>query len=224
VQITYTRRGDSLPVSLSAGREFFNRIARLVARAQSDRVEQQRTVDGGPLKRNSAKTRAIKARRGQPQLSLIDGWRMGGVKWTSAGRSGGKTGQAVAYSTSTEVSREKAWRRNVTASFGYKWRSAGRSGGRIRTMEETFIHTVKGKQTREHHFIGMDSTRRAVSDRSAVVWLPYDSSKIASDLEKLGYTRWWGFDAKTIATIDATWRQTLRDKIRQAAKRKVSRG
>jgi hypothetical protein len=177
--LTLRSEGDALPVDLSAGQQFFNRIRRLVMRAQSDRVEAQRTIDGGPIEGNTGPTRATKRRRGQPQLSLIDGWRTSGIKWTSAGRSGGKTGRSVAFSTGP----------------------------------------LKGKQTNQHHFTGMNSMMSTASDVSAVVWLPYDSSKIAEHLEKLGYVRWWGFDAKTNQRIRATWLQTLRDKIRQQAQR-----
>lgn len=216
--LTLNSSGDGLPVTLRVGRQFFGRVAAYVNRAQVKRVEKQKTIDGMGIRDNSRKTQQVKARRGQPQLSLIDGWRTSGIKWKKAGQGSGKLGKTVAFYTRKEVSRSMAWRRNVTASWGYKWRSAGRSGGRIRTEEQTFIHTVKGKQTREHHFVGPRALRQQASDVSAVVWLPSESSAILGHLEKQGYVRTWGFADGDRKGINAMWIATLRGLIRARAK------
>lgn len=185
--ITLRISGDGLPVTLRVGRAFFNRVAAYVNRAQVKRVENQQTIDGMQIQRNTPRTQKVKARRGQPQLSLIDGWRSTGVRWTLAGRSGGKVGEDVRYRT----------------------RRKGKSA-------------LSGKQTREHHFVGPRALRQQASDVSAVVWLPSESSAIATNLERKGYRRWWGFADADLRGIQAMWLATLRGMIR--ARKRALRG
>jgi len=86
----------SVPTDISVDKPFYKRIARRLSVAQQKRIGLGRKTDGGEIKGNEPSTKATKARRGQPQISLVDGYRpKTTVKFDSAGRSGGMVGRSM---------------------------------------------------------------------------------------------------------------------------------
>lgn len=71
----------TIPTHFTLGPRFYRAAAEKVYKDQHDAVaRQQIDAAGRALKRNTKPTRDKKTERGQPQLSLVDGWRGSGNK------------------------------------------------------------------------------------------------------------------------------------------------
>ena len=68
-----------IPTNFTLGKQFYDLAALHLWQDQSNAVNGKNIrVDGGKIKRNSEGTLERKRMRGQPQISLVDGWRGGG--------------------------------------------------------------------------------------------------------------------------------------------------
>jgi len=69
----------NIPTDFTLGKQFYEKAALHLWQDQSNAVNgKNERVDGGKIKRNSKGTLERKRMRGQPQISLVDGWRGGG--------------------------------------------------------------------------------------------------------------------------------------------------
>jgi len=74
-------RKVTIPTHFTLGPRFYRNAAEKVWRDQHDAVaRKQEDAAGRSIKRNTKPTRDKKTERGQPQLSLVDGWRGSGNK------------------------------------------------------------------------------------------------------------------------------------------------
>jgi len=78
VGVTMKSKGR-VPTQVAVGKRFFDQIAQYVEKAQDGRIRAQQRTDGRPIKRNKIVTSERKRKRGQPQISLVDGWHSGKV-------------------------------------------------------------------------------------------------------------------------------------------------
>ncbi len=195
------KSSGQVPVEVSVGRRFFRKVVKRIDRAQKRRIGFGRKVDGGKIQDNKRSTKARKRRRGQPQISLVDGWRNSTTRWHSAGRSGGMI-----------AGRTTKHRTKVT-----RWDKAGRSGGMVGRAA-----TVQGKQTKKHHFVGNKAYVQYADEKMCAIWLPVEAEFIARYLRKKGYTGWWGIDAATHAWIDRFYSVTVKAMVDTRAKRRGS--
>ena len=64
----------SIPIDISVDRRFFRQVVRRLDLATKKRIGRQLKVDGGKITLNAVSTVKRKQERGQPQLSLVDGY------------------------------------------------------------------------------------------------------------------------------------------------------
>jgi hypothetical protein len=66
----------TIPTHFTLGKQFYQKAARHLWWDQNLAISQQQIdAAGRPLKQNAQSTKDLKKARGQPQLSLVDGWR-----------------------------------------------------------------------------------------------------------------------------------------------------